>query len=82
MFRGRGCDACNNTGYKGRVGIFELMIMNDELREMIMRNASVDELRKAAKSNGMFPLREKGNQFIFDGLTSPEEVIRETVVES
>ncbi|MFP6575317.1 MAG: ATPase, T2SS/T4P/T4SS family [Pirellulaceae bacterium] len=82
MFRGRGCDTCNNTGYKGRVGIFELMIMNDELREMVMRNSSNDDLRKAAKANGMLPLREGGYQFIFDGLTSPEEVIRETVVES
>ena len=82
MFRGRGCDTCNNTGYKGRVGIFELMIMNDELRELVMSNASNDDLRKAAKSNGMKPLREGGYQFIFDGLTSPEEVIRETVVES
>jgi type IV pilus assembly protein PilB len=82
MFRGRGCDTCNNTGYKGRVGIFELMIMNDELRELVMSNASNDDLRKAAKSNGMMPLREGGYQFIFDGLTSPEEVIRETVVES
>ena len=82
MFRGRGCDTCNNTGYKGRVGIFELMIMNDELREMVMRNSSNDDLRQAAKSNGMLPLREGGYQFIFDGLTSPEEVIRETVVES
>ena len=47
-----------------------------------MRNASDDELRKVAKSHGMLPLREGGYQFIFDGLTSPEEVIRETVVES
>lgn len=82
MFRGRGCDACNNTGYKGRIGIFELMIMNDDLREMIMRNSSVDELRQVAKKNGMYPLRDRGTQFIFDGLTSPEEVIRETVVDS
>ena len=82
MFRGRGCDTCNNTGYKGRVGIFELMIMNDELRELVMGNASNDDLRKVAKANGMLPLREGGYQFIFDGLTSPEEVIRETVVES
>ena len=82
MFRGRGCDACNNTGYKGRIGIFELMIMNDELRRMIMSNKSTDELRNVAKENGMFSLRDGGTQFIFDGLTSPEEVIRETVVES
>ena len=82
MFRGRGCDACNNTGYKGRIGIFELMIMNDDLRQLIMTNASTDELRDAAKTHGMCALRDGGNQFIFDGLTSPEEVIRETVVEA
>ena len=64
------------------MGIFELMIMNDELRELVMGNASNDDLRKVAKANGMLPLREGGYQFIFDGLTSPEEVIRETVVES
>ena len=58
------------------------MLKHAELREMIMRNSSVDELRQVAKENGMFPLRERGTQFIFDGLTSPEEVIRETVVES
>ena len=49
FYRGKGCDACNNTGYKGRVGLFELMIMNDDLRDMVMRNASTDELREAAR---------------------------------
>src|SRR3954462_13958968 len=51
FFRGKGCDVCNNTGYKGRVGLFELMIMNDELREMVMINAAVDELRKTAEKH-------------------------------
>ncbi len=46
FFRGRGCETCNNTGYKGRVGLFELMIMNDDLRDMIMHNASTDDLRE------------------------------------
>ena len=49
FYRGGGCDACNNTGYKGRVGLFELMIINDDLRDMIIRNASTDELRDAAR---------------------------------
>ena len=50
FYRGRGCDTCNNTGYKGRVGLFELMIMNNELRDMVMRNASVDDMRACAQS--------------------------------
>jgi type IV pilus assembly protein PilB len=49
FYRGKGCDKCNNTGYKGRVGLFELMIMNDDLREMIMSNAPRRIARKAAK---------------------------------
>src|SRR6478672_3928418 len=49
FFRGKGCDVCNNTGYKGRVGLFELMIINDELRDMIMNNVQIDELRQAAR---------------------------------
>ena len=60
FYRGRGCEICNNTGYKGRVGLFELMIMNDDLRDMIMRNASTDDLRDAARSYGMVTLRDAG----------------------
>jgi len=82
FYRGRGCDQCNNTGYKGRVGLFELMIMNDDLRDMIMRNASRDELREAARANGMVSLRDAGMKAAFEGLTTAEEVIRETIVEA
>src|SRR4029078_1136324 len=57
FYRGEGCDKCNGTGYKGRVGLFELMLLNDELRDMIMRNASTDELRERARSYGMVTLR-------------------------
>ncbi|HEY2759411.1 MAG TPA: ATPase, T2SS/T4P/T4SS family [Pirellulales bacterium] len=81
FFRGKGCAACNNTGYKGRVGLFELMIINDNLRDMIMRNASTDELRVAAKGVGMVTLRDAGLQAAFDGTTTVEEVIRETIIE-
>ena len=59
---------CNNTGYKGRVGLFELMIMNDDLRDMIMRNASTDELRDAARSYGMVTLRDAGMDAVYDGI--------------
>jgi type IV pilus assembly protein PilB len=82
VFRGRGCEVCNNTGYKGRVGLFELMIMNDELREMVMDNASIDELRKKAQSYGMVSLREAGMNFAFEGTTTLDEVVRETILEA
>jgi type IV pilus assembly protein PilB len=81
-YRGRGCDACNNTGYKGRVGLFELMIMNDDLRDMVMRNASTDELRDAARSFGMETLRDAGMLAAAEGRTTLEEVVRETVLEA
>jgi len=81
-YRGKGCDACNNTGYKGRVGLFELMIMNDDLRDMIMRNASTDELRDAARSVGMVTLRDAGMDAAAEGRTTLEEVVRETVMEA
>ena len=78
FYRGKGCDGCNNTGYKGRIGLFELMIMNDELRDMIMQNATSDELRVKAVSCGMITLRDYGKQFVFDGFTTAEEIVRET----
>ncbi len=82
FFRGAGCDICNNTGYKGRIGLFELMIMDDELRAHIMDNASADTLRESAKRKGMHVLRDAGIQFAFEGKTTPEEIIRETILES
>jgi type IV pilus assembly protein PilB len=82
FFRGRGCDLCNNTGYKSRIGLFELMIMNDELRDMIMRAVSTDELRKAAQRYGMRTLRESGLHYVQEGVTTLDEVIRETIVDS
>ena len=82
FYRGRGCEICNNTGYKGRVGLFELMIMNDDLRDMILGNVSVDELREASRSYGMVSLRDAGTAFMFDGTTTPDEIIRETIVDA
>lgn len=79
FYRGKGCDNCNNTGYKGRIGLFELMVMNDELRDMIMQNATTDDLRAKAVTYGMITLRDYGKQFVFDGFTTAEEVVRETV---
>jgi len=82
LYRGAGCEGCNNTGYKGRVGLFELMIMNDELREMILNNASIDTLRDTARGYGMVSLRDAGEAFMFEGVTSPDEIIRETILEA
>jgi type IV pilus assembly protein PilB len=82
FYRGRGCEKCNRTGYKGRLGLFELLIMNDELRDMIMRNASTEDLRDAARRAGMVTLRDSGLEGIFGGATTAEEVIRETILEA
>lgn len=81
FFRGRGCDNCNNTGYKGRVGLFELMVMNDDLRDCIMRGITTDELRDKAASYGMTTLRTYGIGFIHEGITTVDEVLRETMQE-
>ena len=82
FFRGSGCENCNNTGYKGRVGLFELMIMNNELRESIMQNSSADDLRIIAQKHGMITLREAGMKAAYEGITTPEEVIRETIIDA
>ncbi len=82
FYRGAGCEVCNNTGYKGRVGLFELMIMSNDLRDMIMANAQADELRQLAHKQGMVPLRQAGIKCCFDGITTPDEVVRETILEA
>jgi type IV pilus assembly protein PilB len=82
IYRGTGCDRCNNTGYKGRFGLFELMIVTDDIRDMIMRNASRDELREVAKGYGMVSLRDAGIKAMLEGVTTMEEVIRETILEA
>jgi type IV pilus assembly protein PilB len=81
FYRGRGCGVCNNTGYKGRSGLFELMPMNDTLRDMIHRNCSTEELRDMAVQQGMRSLRQYGLNKLFEGVTTAEEVIRETVLD-
>jgi type IV pilus assembly protein PilB len=78
-YKGKGCSTCNNTGYKGRIGLYEVMEITDELRELILIGASALELRKKAIDDGMISLRESGLQKIRDGVTTVEEVVRETV---
>jgi len=82
FYRGKGCDKCNRTGYKGRLGLYELLIMNDEMRDLIVRNASTEELREMARKHGMVTLRDSGMLAVFDGQTTAEEVIRETILEA
>jgi len=80
VFKGRGCDKCNNTGYKGRVGLVEVMQIDDDLREMILSGSSAIELKKRANENGMISLRRSGLVKIKEGITTIEEVVRETVL--
>ncbi len=80
-FYGKGCERCNNTGYKGRMGIYELLMMNDKLREMVVAEASLDDFRNECRRHGMRTLRQSGLEAIHSGLTSVEEVIRETMID-
>jgi type IV pilus assembly protein PilB len=81
FYYGRGCDRCNNTGYKGRQGIYELLVMDDGLRDLVSSGASTDELRAACIRQGMRGLRDSGLRAIYNGITTIEEVVRETVLE-
>jgi len=78
---GRGCPRCNNTGYRGRTGIFELLLMNEDLRDLVMSDASTDDIRASARRSGMSTLRDAGLQMIFDGVTTIDEIVRETAME-
>ena len=78
-YRGKGCSTCNGTGYKGRVGLYEVMEINDDLRELVLIGASSLELKKKAIENGMITLRGSGLTKLREGVTTLEEVLRETV---
>jgi type IV pilus assembly protein PilB len=82
FYRGKGCDACKGTGYKGRLGLYEFMVMNDELRGLVARNASTEEIREVARKHGMITLRDSGMSNMFLGNTTADEVIRETILEA
>ena len=79
IYRGEGCPKCNNTGYKGRVGLFEVMEMTDAVQELVLQGASTMELKHKATEDGMITLRESGLCKIRQGITTVEEVLRETV---
>lgn len=80
IYKGRGCDTCLNTGYKGRVGLYEVMEVTDDLRELIIIGASAIELRRKAVECGMITLRESGLYKLREGITTVEEVVKETVL--
>jgi len=81
FFRGKGCDNCHGSGYKGRLGIFEILVMDDDLRDMVMNDESIGAIKAAARRKGMGSLRESGLVAIYEGQTTIDEVVRETIEE-
>ncbi len=79
IFRARGCDACNDVGYRGRVGIFEVVEVRTQLRSLIQRKASLQELRRQASLEGMMTLFESGLDKVRSGVTTLEEVVKSTL---
>jgi type IV pilus assembly protein PilB len=76
FYRGRGCEQCRHTGYRGRAGIFELMMLSEEIQDLIVKRAPLSEVRSAALANGMKTLKADGFQKVLEGLTTVEEVMR------
>ena len=74
LWRGRGCESCRQTGYKGRIGIYELMMVNEEIAELMVRRAPVSDITQAARANGMKTLQEDGLRKVLAGITTPEEI--------
>jgi len=81
FYYGEGCDNCNNLGFRGRVGIYEPLTMDDPMRDMISKGTSTDNLRRYARTAGIRGLREAGLDALYAGLTSIDEIVRETVLE-
>ena len=79
VYKGKGCPICNNTGYKGRVGLYEVMPMREEVKELVLSRASTSEIKKEAIRLGMKTLRQSGIMKIKDGVTTIEEVLRSTI---
>ena len=78
---GKGCPKCNSTGFRGRVGVFEMFTMSEELQQMVYENASLVALRNKSKEMGMRTMREDGIRKVIAGVTTPEEVLHSTVAE-
>jgi type II secretory ATPase GspE/PulE/Tfp pilus assembly ATPase PilB-like protein len=82
FYKGEGCDQCNHTGKKGRVGIYELLTMNDDLKRAVARGAKTDEIRDIARASGMKTLKEYAMFLMAEGLTGVDEVLSNLVVEN
>jgi len=80
FYYGAGCDNCNGTGYRGRMGLYEIMLFDDEIRDLIMKHASTGILAECCRRHGMRTLREGGLLAIYDGITTIEEVVKETIL--
>ncbi len=78
VYQGKGCDRCRKTGYSGRLGIYELLVMDDHLRDMVTRNPDVNLLRKMCRERGLVTLREDGFQKVMEGKTTIDEILRVT----
>jgi type IV pilus assembly protein PilB len=80
VYKGRGCGTCNGTGYKGRIGLYEVMEITEGIRDLVMVGATAIEIKRKALEEGMLTLRQSGLEKIKDGVTTIEEVLRETVL--
>ena len=78
FFQGKGCKTCRNSGYKGRTGIFEILVVNNEIRDLILKKTPDAEIKQAAIKAGMKTLREDGIKKALDGVTTIDEVMRVT----
>ena len=78
LHKGKGCDRCRKTGYAGRLGIYEMLVMDDTLRDMVTRNMDVTQLRKVCRERGLRTLREDGFDKVRQGETTVDEVLRVT----
>jgi type II secretory ATPase GspE/PulE/Tfp pilus assembly ATPase PilB-like protein len=76
--RGRGCDACRGSGYRGRTGIYELLVVDDTIRDLVMQRANANMIKSAAVKAGMRTLLQQGSHKVLEGLTTAEEVLRVT----
>ena len=81
FYRGTGCGHCNNTGYKGRAAIYEVLSMNDEIRKAVLKRSSSSDIKKIAIDTGLVTLREAGIRKVRQGVTSIEELFRATTTD-
>ncbi len=82
MFRGTGCRECRQTGYRGRLGIFELMMIDDQIRELIVHRKSAGDILEAARATGFRLMREDGIAKVREGITTIDEIVRTTKVDA